>query len=87
MADPTTDDVTSLANLLPLGYGPRDQDTNVFQAAERILASSWLAERDARIRAEALREAAGEGDCARTAKVCFCGSADWLRARAEAGGE
>jgi hypothetical protein len=52
-----------LANLIPLGYrADRDGVADVFEAADRILASDWLKAHDARVRAEELCEAAASFD-------------------------
>lgn len=57
MADPTTDDVTALAEELwadsaSPGAAPTDAH---HEQARVVLASSWLAERDARVRADGVR--------------------------------
>lgn len=88
MADPTTDDVTALARLI-WHTSRADESTisatgaNIVAAA--VLASSWLAERDARVQAEALRGAANEYG---PAQITYMGSADgyvkvWLKHRAD----
>jgi len=46
-----------LANMIPLGFTERDPYRNVFEAADAILASDWLAARDAEMRAEGIRQA------------------------------
>lgn len=57
--DPTTDDVTAIASHLAMSYGSHvspPEGGSDWRAAESLM--PWLAERDARVRAEALREAA-----------------------------
>lgn len=112
MADPTTDDVTALANAqrlalalcAPCGDCGHEVEDHAPEGCliggcrcdcdmtgvevESVLASSWLAERDARVRAEALREAAGEhlsefGAWDAQESHRPGGVADWLRARAD----
>lgn len=53
--------------------------------ARAILASDWLAEHDAELEARVLREAADavSDECTHLQVACFCGSADWLRERAD----
>jgi len=41
VAEPTTEAIEALANELPLGYTARDQDSNTFEAAERIIRAGW----------------------------------------------
>lgn len=50
-----SDDVEALGNLIPLGFdAERDGVTNVHEAAQRILASNWMAERDRKVTDAAL---------------------------------
>jgi hypothetical protein len=55
--DPTTDDVEALADALSLTSlsDALQADFQLVRGARELLASSWLAERDARVRAEAVR--------------------------------
>ena len=71
------------ALLAALRYGSHTFTTH--EMAERILASDWLAAREAAARAEALREAADavQEECRSRREPCFCGSANWLRDRAD----
>lgn len=74
------DDRDTLANLIDPNALELDTHPWPRDAADRVLASDWLAARDARVKAEALEEAAdasrtenGEGDLL---------TSSWLRARA-----